>query len=306
MPDVLAVCQNRIIFAYDIVCQRNSILPLKCSRLTTHRAYSYHLRIMPLELKRPIIFFDIESTGLDVANDRIIELAVIKIFPDGRRQEKCRRFNPMIPIPKDATAIHGITDDDVKNDPPFYKVAGGEKGIGAFFDGCDLAGYNIINFDIPLLKTELGRADLTLDLSTIAVVDVLKIFTTREKRDLTAAVKFYCDKDFTQAHSALADVLATYEVLEGQMERYPDLPQTPEEIDKNTRLEGAIDLQGKLRWQDGEVAIGFGKHKGHTLKELATDTPNYIRWMIDKEVIPDAANILHDALLGVFPEAEKD
>ena len=259
---------------------------------------------MDLELKRPILFFDIESTGLDPEADRIVELAAIKIYPDGTREEKNRRFNPLVPIPKEATAVHGITNDDVKNEPPFYRVARGEKGIAAFFRGCDIAGYNIIYFDIPLLKRELERAGQSLDLSEVAVVDVMRIFKKREPRDLEAALQFYCGRSHEDAHAALGDVIATVDVLFGQLAKYDDLPRTPEGLDREVRHKDAVDRLGKLRWQDGEVTVGFGMHKGRTLRYLAREEPDYINWMIDHRVVEDAAHILRDALLGRFPERE--
>jgi DNA polymerase III subunit epsilon len=260
---------------------------------------------MDLELERPIVFFDIESTGLDTERDRIVELAAIKIHPDGTREERNRRFNPLMPIPKEATAVHGITDDDVKNEPPFYRVAGGKNGIAAFFRGCDLGGFNIIYFDIPLLKKELERADQTLDLSEVAVVDVMRIFKKREPRDLEAAVRFYLGRSHEDAHAALGDVLATVDVLIGQLERYDDLPKTPEGLDLEVRHKDAVDRLGKLRWHDGEIVLGFGTHKGRTLRYLAREEPSYIHWLIEKGVVEDGAHHLRDALLGRFATREE-
>ena len=261
---------------------------------------------MNLELTRPIVFFDIESTGLDPQKDRIVELAAVKIFPDGTREQKCKRFNPMMPIPKEATAVHGITDADVLNEPPFYKVARGKNGIAAFFKDSDLGGFNIVYFDIPLLKKELERAGEELDLSHVAVVDAMTIFKTREPRTLEAAVQFYCGRAHTNAHAALDDVQATVEVLFGQLEKYGDLPRTPEEIDLSVRHPDAVDRLGKLKWVDGEVAVGFGKHQGRSLKYLAREEPDYIRWMIQARVVEDGIPILRDALLGHFPKREPE
>lgn len=255
---------------------------------------------MRLTLTRPIIVFDLETTGLDPATDRIVELAAVKLWPDGATEEKCRKFNPLRPIPQEASAVHGITDDDVKDEPPFYKVARGEKGVAAFFADSDLAGFNIIDFDIPLLKNELERAGETLDLTDVSVVDAFKIFVTRESRDLSAAVKFYCGKQHETAHSALGDVQATLDVLKAQLERYEDLPETPAEIDASVRHPDAVDRAGKLRWQDGEIAVSFGKHKGRTLKYLSREEPDYLHWMIQNHVAMDAEQHLRDALIGRF------
>ena len=262
-------------------------------------------RGMSLELKRPIIFFDIESTGLDTETDRIVELAAVKLFPDGAREEKCKRFNPLIPIPKEAAAVHGISDEDVKNEPPFYRVAHGDKGIAAFFKGCDLAGFNIVHFDIPLLKKELERAGENLDLTDVAVVDVMKVFKKREPRTLEAAVRFYCDREHEGAHAALADVTATLDVLLAQIKRYEDLPRTPEGLDLEVRHPESVDRNGKLRWVDGAVTVAFGMHKGRTLRYLAAENPDYIRWMIENRVAEDVSHLLGDALIGRFPEKKE-
>jgi DNA polymerase-3 subunit epsilon len=255
---------------------------------------------MRLELERPLIYFDLETTGTDPQRDRIVELAAVKLWPDGRSEEKCRRFNPQMAIPKEATAIHGITDEDVRDEPPFAKVAKGDQGIAAYFAGCDLAGYNVINFDLPLLMAELERAGERLDISRIAVVDSFRIFISREPRDLTGAVRFYCGREHAGAHSALADVKATIDVLEAQLNRYRDLPVSPLELDAAVRDSEEVDRQGKLKWVDGEIALNFGRHKSRTLKYLAREEPDYIRWMIDNRVVPDAVHHLHDALLGHF------
>jgi DNA polymerase-3 subunit epsilon len=258
--------------------------------------------IMKLTLARPIIIFDVETTGLDTANDRIIELAALKIFPDGQREEKCKRFNPLIPIPKEASDVHGIMDEDVKNEPPFAKVARGEKGIAAFFADCDLAGFNIVNFDVPILQAELNRAEAKLDLSKVSMVDVYKLFVTKEPRNLETAVMFYCGRAHEDAHSALGDVKATADVLESQLERYQDLPSTPSELDLCVRKPEWVDRQGKLRLVDDKITVAFGRNKGRTLEYLAREEPDYIRWMIQNEVVPDAMNVLGDALLDPVPK----
>jgi DNA polymerase-3 subunit epsilon len=256
---------------------------------------------MALKLERPIIFFDLETTGTDPERDRIVELAAVKLWPDGRQEEKCRRFNPRMPIPKEATAIHGITDADVKDEPRFAQVA---KGIAEYFAGCDLGGYNVINFDIPMLRAELERARQQLDTSQIAVVDAYRIFVTREPRDLAGALSFFCGKAHAEAHSAMGDVRATLEVLEAQLNRYRDLPRGPRDLDNAIRDPEEVDRRGKLKWVDGEVALAFGRHKSKSLRFLAKHEPDYIRWMIDNRVAPDAVHHLHDALLGHF--ATKD
>lgn len=257
---------------------------------------------MRLKLKRPLIIFDLETTGTDPQRDRIVEMAAIKLWPDGTKESKKRRFNPGIAIPKEASAVHGISDADVKDEPHFIKVAKGDRGVAAYFKDCDLAGYNIINFDIPMLAAELERADEKLDVSQIAVIDSFRIFCMREPRDLSGAMRFYCGKQHGSAHEALGDVEATLEVLEAQLKRYTDLPDTPYEIDQATRDPEEVDRRGKLKWIDGEIAVNFGRHKSKTLRFLADKEPDYIRWMIDNKVVNDAVHHLHDALLGHFAQ----
>ncbi len=261
---------------------------------------------MQLKLKRPLIFFDVETTGLDTKNDRIVELAAIKYWPDGRpEEERVRRFNPLVPIPKEAAAIHGITNEDVKDEMPFARYARGEQGIAAFFAGSDLAGFNIVSFDIPILKAELERAGERLDLRDVAVIDAFKIFTSKEPRNLTAAVKLYCNKEIENAHSAIGDVTATIDVFDAQLERYSDLPDEPEALDRAMRHPDSVDRAGKLRWVDDEVTVAFGRNKGRTLKYLAREESDYVRWMIDNEVVPDAESCLRDALVGHFASPPK-
>ena len=255
---------------------------------------------MRLALERPLIVFDLETTGTDPRRDRIIEMAAVKLWPDGRREEKTKRFNPQIPIPKEASAVHGIYDKDVAHEPPFGKVARGPRGVAAYFAGCDLAGYNIIHFDIPMLMAELERAGERLDISQVSVVDAFRIFRIREPRDLSGAMRFYCGKEHGEAHEALGDVLATLDVLEAQLNRYRDLPSTPRALDAAVRDPEEVDRRGKLKWVDGEVAVNFGRHKGKTLRYLAREEPDYIRWMIDNSVVDEGIHHLHDALLGHF------
>ena len=175
---------------------------------------------MELNLKNPIVFFDIESTGLNVATDRIVEISIVKINPDGSEEIKTRRINPTIPISPEAQKVHGISDEDVKNEPTFAQIA---KSLAKWMEGCDIAGYNSMKFDIPLLSEEFLRADVDFDFRKRKLVDVQNIFHKMEQRTLTAAYKFYCQKDLENAHSAEADTLATYEILKAQLDKYPDL-----------------------------------------------------------------------------------
>ena len=254
---------------------------------------------MGLTLTRPLIVFELETTGVDPRRDRIIELATIKLRPDVSRETKGHRLNPGIPIPREATHIHGNTDAAVRNAPPFAKVA---HSIHAYFSGCDLAGYNVIHFDIPLLQAELERASHPLDISQASVVDAYRIFRTKEPRTLAGAVRFYCNKEYPEEdyHQAPFDTGAALEVLEAQLNRYPDLPRNPYNLDQYLRDPEYVDRSGKLRWMDGEVAISFGRHSGKTLRQIATTEPDYIEWMLRNQVISDATHHLKDALEGHF------
>lgn len=175
---------------------------------------------MNLNLKKPIVFFDLETTGIDLSRDRIVEISLVKILPNGDQELKTRRINPEMPIPPEATAIHGITDEDVKDAPRFKEVA---KSLAQYIEGCDLGGYNSNKFDIPMLVEEFLRADVDVDLKKRKFIDVQNIFHKMEQRTLIAAYKFYCGKDLENAHSAEADIMATYEVLQAQLDRYPEL-----------------------------------------------------------------------------------
>lgn len=253
---------------------------------------------MRLTLERPLVIFDVETTGTDPMADRIIEIALVKIRPDGGRDLLERRVHPGMPIPAGSTAIHGITDADVADLPPFGAIA---AEVAAFVEGCDLGGYNAIKFDIPVLQAELRRAGLDLTLAGRALVDPQRIFFLKEPRDLSAALRLYCGRDLVGAHGALADAEATVDVLLGQLERYPDLPVTPAGI-SDLLSEGLLDPEGKLRWRDGEAVIGFGKNRGQTLREISERTPEYLRWMISASFSDEVKSIARDALNGKFPE----
>lgn len=254
------------------------------------------------KLERPIIFFDTETTGVDIKKDRIVELAVLKLLPDGTSEEKCRRFNPGIPIPKEATAVHGITDADVRGEPPFSKFVKGDQGIAAYFTGCDLGGFNIIDFDIPILQAELERCGETFDLSGVWIIDAHKIFVKREPRSLAGAARFYCDTTHDDAHSALGDVRMTVKVFEAQLERYGDLGDSPAEVDRGMRPEGAVDRVGKLCWDGDDIVVTFGRNRGRTLRALAIDERDYLQWIVANQVVdPVGLAYVHDALLGHFP-----
>ena len=234
---------------------------------------------MKLNLKRPIIFFDLETTGVDTAKDRIVEISMAKIMPDGEEIVKTRKLNPEMHIPEEATAIHGITDEDVKDCPTFAQVA---KSLEQFIRGCDFGGFNSNRFHLPVLVEEFLRAGVDVDFKRRKFIDVQNIFHKKEQRTLVAAYKFYCDKDLDDAHSAEADTLATYEVLKAQLERYPDLEN---DIDKlaefSTRAETA-DYAGRILFNEkGEEVFGFGKYKGRSVEEVFRMEPSYYAWMMN-------------------------
>ena len=234
---------------------------------------------MELNLKRPIIFFDLETTGVDSAKDRIVEISMIKIMPDGEEIVKTRRINPEMHIPEEATAIHGITDEDVKACPTFAQVA---KSMAQFIQGCDFGGFNSNRFDLPLLVEEFLRAGVDVDFKRRIFVDVQNIFHKKEQRTLVAAYKFYCDKDLNDAHSAEADTRATYEVLKAQLDRYDDLTNDIDALAEYSSRGETADYAGRILYNEkGEEVFGFGKYKGHRVAEVFDMEPSYYAWMMN-------------------------
>ncbi len=248
-----------------------------------------------LRLTRPLVVFDIESTGTAPRKDRIIELAAVKLMPDGTDETKTWLLNPGVKIPPETTAIHGITNEIVKDCPTFADRA---KEIFAFFDGCDLSGFNADRFDIPCLEEEFARVGMNFASSARKHVDVQRIYHKMEPRDLTAAVRFYLGREHAGAHGAEADARATAEVLKAQMEKYPSLPQTVDEMDEYLVPHDPLnaDRYGMLRWRDGELTVNFGKKKGVSLKKLMLDEPNYLRWIARGEFETDVKMIVRDLL----------
>jgi DNA polymerase-3 subunit epsilon len=231
-----------------------------------------------MNLSRPIIFFDIESTGVMPQTDRIIELAAIKVDVDGTETVKTWLLNPGVPIPAETTELHGITDEIVKDCPSFAESA---DDIFDFFNGCDLAGFNSLRFDAPILQEEFSRAGYNFNPDKCRHVDVMKIYHKMEPRDLSAAVKFYCGKTHSGAHGAEADARATLEVFKAQLERYPSLPRTVEEIEDMVSPRDPLnfDRAGMFRWTNGELCINFGRKKGTPLKSALRDDPQFLRWI---------------------------
>ncbi|PSL46587.1 DNA polymerase-3 subunit epsilon [Chitinophaga niastensis] len=230
-----------------------------------------------LLLKRPLAVIDLETTGTNVASDRIIEIAIIKVFPDKTTQSKVKRINPGMAIPAGSTAIHGIKDEDVKDAPTFKQAA---HELKQFMENCDLAGYNSNRFDIPLLVEEFLRAEIEFDVSKRKFVDVQRIFHLMEKRTLGAAYKFYCDKQLENAHSAEADALATYEILEAQLGRYDQLQVDIDSLADFTKEEDYIDFARRLVMQGGQEVFNFGKYKGRPVRDVLKAEPQYYDWMM--------------------------
>lgn len=234
---------------------------------------------MQLNLKNPLVFFDLETTGIDIVRDRIVEISYIKVYPNGKEEMKTQRINPGMPIPPASTAIHGITDDDVKDCPHFKEIA---KTLAAQIEGCDLAGYNSNRFDIPMLAEEFLRADVNVDLTKRKFIDVQTIFHKMEQRTLSAAYKFYCNKSLENAHTASADTMATYEVLKAQLDRYPELENDVTFLSKFSSFNNNVDFAGRMVYNDkGQEVFNFGKHKGQLVTEVFASDPNYYAWMMN-------------------------
>jgi len=253
---------------------------------------------MKLQLKNPIIFFDLETTGTNIVTDRIIEIAYHKVSPNGREETKSMRINPEMHIPESSSAIHGIYDTDVADCPTFKAVA---KEIVRDIEGCDLAGYNSNRFDIPLLAEELLRADIDIDLMKRKFVDVQVVFHKMEQRTLGAAYKFYCDKDLVGAHGAEADTLATYEVLQAQLDRYPELKNDIDFLEKFTTQSNNVDFAGRIVYDDkGEEIINFGKYKGQKVADVLKNDMGYYGWMMNSDFSLHTKKVLTNIKLRNF------
>jgi DNA polymerase-3 subunit epsilon len=251
-------------------------------------------------LKRPLIFFDTETTGTDPANDRVVEISMIKISPtDGIGAARTWRINPGVRIPLEASEIHGIYNKDVAALPAFAAVA---DELLAFLSGCDIAGFNIGRFDIRVLQTEFMRCGKLFDLSGVRIIDAQVIYHQKEPRNLTAAMRFYCAKDLTNAHGAEADTLATVEVFAGQLERYGDLVLEVDALHEvsNAVNNGFVDLSRRFSWRDNEPVFNFGKLKGKSLRWAASEPTEraYMRWILDGNFEEDTKLIIRDALAG--------
>lgn len=233
-----------------------------------------------LVLKRPIVFFDLETTGTDHVKDRIVELAFVKLLPDGNRDSFVRRVNPGIPIPKATTAIHGISDEDVKDAPLFKHIA---HSLYEWIRNCDLGGYNSSKFDLPLLAEEFLRCGIDVDFTERHMIDVQQIFFKMESRSLSAAYTFYCNKELNNAHSAEADILATIEVLEAQLDRYENLAHEVKPLHQFTNGEEYVDYARRIVIRDGHAVFNFGKYKGRKVEEVFNSEPQYYDWMMQAD-----------------------
>lgn len=265
---------------------------------------------MKLNLKNPLAFFDLETTGTNTVKDRIVEISIVKITVKGEQVIKTRKINPTIPIPLETSLIHGIYDDDVKDAPTFKQIA---KSLADFVEGCDLAGFNILKFDVPLLVEEFLRADINFDVSKRKLIDAQKIFFMMEKRNLSSAYKFYCNKTLEGAHSAEADTLATYEVLIGQLEKYEgmeatDLMGNKIGVIKNdmTSLHeltnsNMVDLAGRMVYnKDGQEVFNFGKNKGKLVSDILQKEQGFYDWMMKGDFPLDTKRKLTEIKLRAF------
>lgn len=253
------------------------------------------------KLDQPLAVLDIEATGTAPRSDRIVELAIVKLMPDGTRSTHTFRVNPEMPIPPEALKIHGISDSDVAGCPTFSEIA---PEVLRLLEGCDLAGYNVIRFDIPMLIEEFLRVDTQFDISGRRIIDVQRIFHKREPRDLSSALKFYCGEMHLDAHGAKADALATIRVLEGQFERYRDLPRDIGELDKfcNPREPDWVDRTGRLKWVNNEIVLNFGKRKGESLRSLIQNDAGFVKWILKSDFPRDTQEIVRNAVEGKWPE----
>ena len=265
---------------------------------------------------KPMAFFDLETTGTNFQNDRIVEISVIKLFPDGEREVKTRLVNPEMHIPEESSAIHGIRDEDVKDAPTFKNIS---KNLYIYLEGCDLGGYNIAKFDVPVLVKEFSRSGLNFSLEGRRIVDAYSLFCKMEPRTLKAAYKYFCGKDLENAHSSQADTLATLDLFEAQVKRYSALPKEllpegleafPADLDSlhelcNQRPPDSIDPDGRFRWKEGEAVVGFGRNSGVLLRVIAIENPEFLRWIMKADFSEAVKKIASDALKGFFPEKKQ-
>ncbi len=253
---------------------------------------------LSIKLKRPLAVLDLETTGLRPDQDRIVEIAILRIAPDGSSSQYVRRIHPQMPIPPEATAVHGIRNEDVAHEPPFKAVA---QEIADFLNECDLAGFNLSGYDLRMLQREFDRASIPFLCNDRAIVDAKQIYHAKEPRTLEAACRFYLNEAHENAHTALDDVIATWKVLNAQLIRYEDLPRDPSGL--NSLFNRSVDPEGKFEWSGSNAAFTFGKYRGRLLQEIAEKDADYLVWIADKgEFSQNIKQIVRSALKGEFPK----
>jgi len=264
---------------------------------------------MYLKLKNPLVFFDLETTGINIAKDRIVEISVLKVMPNGDQEVRTKKVNPTVPIPHETSLIHGIYDEDVKDAPTFRSIA---KSLVKFLEGCDLAGFNIIKFDVPLLVEEFLRVEIEFEVDQRKLIDAQRLFHMMEKRTLSAAYKFYCDKTLENAHSAEADTIATFEVLDAQIQRYEGqtaknnqekelgIIENDMQVLHDLTNTNIVDLAGRMVLKDGVEVFNFGKHRGKPVRNVLEQEPNYYNWMMNGDFPLDTKRKLTQLKLQAF------
>ena len=258
---------------------------------------------MELNLRRPIAFIDLETTGINISTDRIVELSILKVSPNGKEEWMTTRINPEMVIPQKATAIHGISDKDVADAPTFKEVA---RILTAFLEGCDLAGYNAIKFDIPVLAEEFLRVNIDFNFRKRKYIDAQVIFHKKEQRTLSAAYKFYCGKDLNNAHSSKADTAATFEVLKAQLDRYNDLENDVEKLADYCSFNNIVDFAGRIIFDEKGIEIfNFGKHKGKSVEAVFIEEPSYYSWMMNGDFPLYTKKVLTEIKLRSFGKNRK-
>ena len=257
-----------------------------------------YLYFMKLKLKKPIIFFDLETTGVNIVKDRIVEISILKIFPNGNKESKTWLVNPTIPIPQETIDIHGITNEKVEKEPKFKEIY---EDVLALIKDCDLAGYNSNKFDIPLLAEEFLRCEYDFSINNINTIDVQNIFHKLEQRTLSAAYKFYCKKDLENAHSAEADTIATYEILLAQIKKYDELDNDIKFLSQfSQRGNKRVDIAGFIKLNNkNEEIITFGKYKGKTIKEIYDENPGYFSWINQADFPLYTKKVLKDLVIKI-------
>jgi len=258
-----------------------------------------------LVLKRPLVFFDLETTGLDQDIDRIVQFAFLKVYPDKHMEEWMELVNPGIPIPPEASTVHNITDETVRDKPAFASFA---PKIKEYLFNCDLSGFNIARFDVPFLRAEMTRNGQPLALRAIKIVDAQTIFHKMEPRTLSAAYRFYCEGEHVEAHDAMKDVRVTLQVLSAQLRKYPDLPKNVDNLGKFSTIQDNrwVTSDRKFYWRHAEAVISFGKHKGKGLQWIYENDFEYLKWMENGDFADDTKTMIKQALSGQFPKKQEN